>query len=218
MLDVSGSVRSEVRLHLLIQRFAQIIIDIDQILSAAVSDIERLPCCLRGRQTCFQIGFDDIVNIGKVSGLLSVAVDRRNLSVQELADKLRDDRRVGAVRILPSAKHIEIPHTVRIQPVQLLIKFAVLLIHMLGERIRREEIALLSLNLGKHRMISVHGGTGSVDEFLDALLSCGFHHIQRPSDIDLLIQKWHLNTAGHASPSRLIQHEIHALTCFHTRV
>ena len=65
----------------------------------------------------FQIGFDDIINIRKVSGLSAVAVDRRHFVMQKLSDKFRDHCGIHSVRILTAAENIEISKSVRIESV-----------------------------------------------------------------------------------------------------
>ena len=46
VLDVAGAVGSEVRLDVHAQRLCQTVVNVDQVLSAAVSDVIRLTGCL----------------------------------------------------------------------------------------------------------------------------------------------------------------------------
>ena len=82
MFDVSCPVRPEHRLHILAQSLTQMIVYINQVFPAAVSDIKRTSRRFGGRQRRFEIRLNDIVNIGKVSGLLPIPVDHRHFPVK----------------------------------------------------------------------------------------------------------------------------------------
>lgn len=99
--------------------------------------------------TLFQVCFDDIFNISKIPTLSAISIDNRLFMIQKLLDELGNNRSICAVRILPSAKHIEIAHSIGVQTVQFVIQLAAFLIHTLGQRIRREQITLLPLFFGR---------------------------------------------------------------------
>ena len=112
MLDIARAVRPEMRLHLLAKRLAQIIININQILPPAVSDIERLTSRVAWRQTRLEIRLNDIINISEIPRLPAVAVDRGHLAVEQLFDKFGNHGRIRAVGVLPAPKYIKIAKSI----------------------------------------------------------------------------------------------------------
>ena len=64
------------------------VINVYKVLSATVGDIKRVACHLVRSKTSFEVRFNNIVDISKVSALLTVAVDCRHLAAGEKAIKL----------------------------------------------------------------------------------------------------------------------------------
>ena len=87
-------------------------VDVDQVFSTAVCDIECLACCFRGCKTCFEIGFDDVLDIGKIPALSAVSVDGRLLVIQKQLDDLGQYCGIRTVGILSAPENIEIAHAV----------------------------------------------------------------------------------------------------------
>ena len=102
--------------------------------------------------------------------------------------------------------------------IERLVQFAILLIGALGQRVGRQQIALLPFFLGQHGMIAIDRRAGRIDKFFDAVLPSRLHHIQRSHNIVLLIKKRHLNTARHRAPRRLMHHIMDTLARFHAGV
>ena len=136
MLDIACAVGSEVWLDVHAKRLCQTVVNVDQVLSAAVSNILCLTRRFLRRDAGFQIRLDDILNVGKVTALLSVAVDGRRFTVQELLQELRDHRRIGTIGILSASEYVKITHTDSLKPVMSRILLGALLVNALAHGIR----------------------------------------------------------------------------------
>ena len=131
--------------------------------------------------------------------------------MKKLPDKAGDHRGIRPVGILTASEDIEITQTNRGNAIQTVVKTSVFLAGPLGKRVRREQLSFLTFLFRQKRMIAVYRRGGCINKTLHAALSGRFHHVQRTADIILLIEKRHLDAAGHTPPGRLVQHIIHAL-------
>ena len=73
------------------------------------------------------------------------------------------------------------------------------------------------LSFGKVRLIAIDRRARRIDELLNTSFFRSFQHVNLTDDIVLCIKDRHLDASRNASPSRLMQNEIHALTCLFTR-
>ena len=81
MFDVALSVRSENRLDFFAQSVGQSGINVNQILSAAVCDVESLARALVRCLARLEVSLDNILNISEITALPAVAVDCRRLVI-----------------------------------------------------------------------------------------------------------------------------------------
>ena len=89
------------------------------------------------------------------------------------------------------------------------------LISALCDGVRGEQIAFLAFLFGQVRLVAVYRRAGSVNKLFNAVLTGGFEHIERARNIVCAVEQRHLDRARNAAPSRLIEHEVHALACLH---
>ena len=218
MFDIPCPVGAEFRLYILAESLCQGVIYINQIFTSAVCNIENITCRLMRSKASLEISLDYIFNVCEISRLHSVAVDGRSFVIHQLLNKLRYDRRICSVGILTSAENIKISHSVGIQSVKLCVKLRKLLVNTLRQSVGRKQVALLPLLFRQYGMIAVDRGAGGINKFLDSLLSCRLHHIQRTHYIVSFIDKRHFNASWNASPCRLIEHIVNTLASRHTGV
>ena len=67
MFDVTGTVWTELRFHIYTKCFGETIIDVNEILTPTVCNIECLTCGRRRSETCLEIRLNDILDISEVS-------------------------------------------------------------------------------------------------------------------------------------------------------
>lgn len=218
VLDIALAIWAVDWLDILAEGINKGLVDIIEILAAAIGDIEGMACCFVRSKARFQIGFDDILDIGEVTALLAVAIDSRALVIQEHLDELGDDSGIGTMRVLPPAEDIEVSQAVSIKPVMHRVHLCPLFIAALSKGVRAEEIPFNAFLLGKMRLIAINGAGRSVHELFDSVLSSSLQHIQRTLDIILAVEQRHLDGARNAAPSGLIEDVIHALTRFHAGI
>lgn len=218
VLDIALAVRAIDRLDILAEGIDKGLVDIIEILTTAISDIEGLAGSLMRSQASFQIGFDNILDIGEVAALLAVTVDSRALVIQEHLDELGDDGGIGAMRVLPPAEDIEVSQAVSIEAIMHRVHLCPLLVAALGKSVRAEEISFNAFFLGKMRLVAIDRAGRGINELLDAVLASSLQHIQRTLDIILAVEQWHLDGARNTAPGCLIEDIIYALTRFHTSI
>src|SRR5438477_10869089 len=84
------------------------LVQIETLARSHVEDLSRhLPSRSFRRQ---QVGRDNIVNVGEITALGSIAEDGRLLAFQHQSDELRQHSRVGRTGVLPWAEDVEVAH------------------------------------------------------------------------------------------------------------
>ena len=108
VLDVAGAVGAEMRLNVFAECFGQRMVDVDEILSAAVGDVECLACCFVWCKTGFKICFNDVFYVSEVAALFPISIDGWALIIQKLLDELGYHGSVCSIRILPATEDVEV--------------------------------------------------------------------------------------------------------------
>ena len=157
MLDVARTVWSEDRLNVNIQCLCERMVDVDEELAAAVSDVERLAVGLPRREARLEVCLNDVLDVGEVAALAAITVDGRLLALQQELDELGDDGRVGALRILTSPEDVEVAQADGRQAVVPRVLLRPFLIAALRQGIRREEVAFAPLRLRQVRLVAIDG-------------------------------------------------------------
>src|SRR3546814_12601086 len=80
--------------------------------------------------------FRSIRHVAEVTCRLAIAVDEALLPAQHAADPHRDHCRVGTVRVLPPAEHVEVPQPHGLHAVHGTEQLGVLLVHPLRQAVR----------------------------------------------------------------------------------
>ena len=211
MLDVAGALRTELRRDILAERLGQHAVDVQQVLAAAVRDVERLAGRLVGSEAGLQVGLHHVRHVGEVAALPAVAMDDRLLAVEQHPDELRNHRRIRALGILTLPEDVEVAQADGSQPVMTAVLLRPLLVATLGHGVRTQQIALDALALGQFRPVAIHRARRGIHERLDAALAGGLQHVQRALDVVERVEKRHLETARHTPPRRLVHHVVHPL-------
>ncbi len=114
MLNITGAIRAKIRLNFHSEGFCESVVNIKQILTPTVCDVKGFSCSFMACQAHFQVGFDNIFNVGKIPTLASITIDGRHLTMEELTDELRNNRSICAVRVLTTSEHVKIPKAISI--------------------------------------------------------------------------------------------------------
>ena len=155
MLDVTLAVRTEVWFNVNTKSLGEGIINVDEIFTTTVCNVECLTCCLMRCETCFEVSFNHIVDIGEVARLLAIAIDGRLFTIHEHLDKLWDNCCICSIRLLTTTKYVEVTHTVCIKTIVASVLLCPFLIATLGESVRRKKVASTILSLGEVRLIAI---------------------------------------------------------------
>lgn len=193
-------------------------VDVDEVFAAAVGDVEGLAGGGMGGAAGTEVGLDDIVNIGEIAALATVAVDGGALVVQQLLDELGDDSGVGTVGVLTAAEDVEVAKAVGVEAVVHGVLLRPLLVATLGKGVGREEVAFHAFALGEVCLVAIDGAGGGIDKLLHAILTSGLEHIEGAGDVVGTVEEGHLDAAGNAAPGGLVEDVIDTLANFHTGV
>ena len=218
VLDVALPVGAEMGLDVLAERLGERMVDVDEVLPPAIGDIKDIPGRFVRSEASFEVRLDHILNVGEVPALLAVAVDRRTLIVQQHLDELGNHSRIGPVRILTAAEHIEIPQPVGIQPIMPRILLGPFLIAPLGQSVGAQQVPFHPLPFRKMLLVPIDRTRRGIDELPDPVPPGRFQHMEGALDIVGTIEKGHLDTPGHAPPRGLMQDIIDPLARFHASV
>ena len=93
------------------------------------------------------VGLHRVLDVAEVARRLAVAVDRGRLTFEQRGDPARDHRGIGAARILARPEHVEVPQADGLHPVRACKHVGVKLVDVLGDRVRRQRLADLVLDL-----------------------------------------------------------------------
>lgn len=113
-------------------------VDVDEVLTSAVCDVKGLAGSFVGSETGFEIGFDDILNVGEVTALTAVTVDGGTLVIQQLFDELWNNGGIGSVGVLTAPENVKVPETVGVDTIVAAVLLGPFLITTLGEGVGRE--------------------------------------------------------------------------------
>ena len=177
----------------------------------AARDIEDLAggC---GRRAGGEVRRDDVVDIGEVPRLLTVAVHDRPLVQEGGSEEVRDDGRILRDRTLPRAEHVEVAKRHGLQPVHLVEARAVRLPGKLGDAVGRQrgDGHVLRLDLSRRRR-TVDRRRGRVDDPSHACVARRKQHVERAGDVDLARAQRILDRARHGRQRGLVEDDLASL-------
>src|SRR5690606_138697 len=103
---------------------------------------------LERSEQCPDIRLDDVLDECKIAGGFSITVDRGGLTLQAGLDEQRDDRGIGAVRVLPGPEYIKITQADGMKTIGTGKNTGIQLINILADGIGRKRVTDLVLHLG----------------------------------------------------------------------
>jgi len=158
-----------------------------------------------GRQGGALVGLDDVLDVGVVAGEGAVAVDGGRDVADEGLGEERDDRGVGAVRVLARTEDVEVAQADGGQAVERREVLREELVDVLGDGVGRKRGADVVLDLRERLGIAVGGGGGRVDDVLDAGLVRGVEDVDRARDVDVGGQRRVVDGQRHRAERGVVQ-------------
>ena len=120
----------------------------------------------------------------------------------------RNHGRIGPVRVLPAAKHVEVAQADGLQPVQGGEYIGIQLVDELGDGIRRQGAADVVLHLGQFLAVPVRRGAGGIDKALHAFVPRRDQHVQETVDVVRVGVDRVVDATGHGAQRRLVEHDV----------
>ena len=102
-----------------------------------------------------QVGLHHVGNKAEVAAGFTVAVDIHRLALDQAGNPLRDDGGIGAVGVLPGAKHVEITQANGVKAVAAGKHVGIQLVDIFGHGVRRERLANQVFDLWQPGVIAV---------------------------------------------------------------
>jgi len=156
----------------------------------------------KGRQ---KIGLHGVGHVAEITGCLAVAVDIDRLARDHRRDPEWDHRRIGALRVLPGAEHVEIAQSDSPEAVTAREHSGIDLVDQLARPVRRKRLADTVLRLGQVRLVAIGGARGRVGETADLRVARGDQHVQEARAVHLMGRERVFKRPGHRAKGRLVQ-------------
>ena len=123
----------------------------------------------------------------------------------------RNNCRIGTIRVLSPAKHIEVPKSYRLYPIQRCEHIGIQLIHKLRNRIGRQRPADVMFYLRQLLAITVCRTRCCIHKTLYFLIPCCYQHVQESADVRRVGCNRVINTAWHRPQCCFMKHHITTL-------
>ena len=133
-----------------------------------------------------QVGLDGVVDVTEVAAGFAIAVDIHRLILDHGVDPFRDDRRIGAVGVLPLTEDIEVTQADGLEAVGAGEDVGVKFVDQFGNGIGRERFADLVFHFGQVGVVTIGRAAGGIDEALDLGIAGGNEHVKETVDIVLV--------------------------------
>ena len=135
---------------------------------------------------------------------------RTSLAVDERGGPLGNDCRVGAVRILALAEHVEIAQADGIEAVGAREDRGIQLVGVLGDGIRRQRLSDAVFHFRQAGMVTVGRARRRVGEARHFGIAGGYQHVEKAADVDFVRRDRIIHRARHRAERGLVKHMIDA--------
>ncbi len=163
-------------------------------------------------QPCQHIGLHHVVDIAEVARGFAVAIDETRLIAADGFGPIGNHRRIRPIGVLAGAEHVEIAQSDALQAIDPAEYVCVEFVEIFGHRIGRQRLADEVFDLGQARVIAIGGAGRRINEATHARVARGDQHVQKTRGVDRVRCQRVFNRARHRSQSRLMQHDVDALT------
>ena len=151
------------------------------------------------------VGLHGVGHVAKVAAGFAVAVDVNRLTLQQRCRPFGDDGGIGAVGVLPGAKHIEVAQANGFKAVAAGKHAGIQLVHVFGHGVGAERLANVFFHLGQRGVVAIGAAAGRVGKAFDLGVAGGDQHVQKAGDVGVVGGHGVGQAAGHTAEGGLVQ-------------
>jgi len=157
-----------------------------------------------------EIGLHDIFDVAKVPAGFAVPIDINWLSLAHGCYPFWNDRRIGAIWILPRAKNVEVAQSGKFKVVATGEHIGVQFVYSLRERIGREWMPDIIFQLREGGFIAVHRTAGGIDKASNFGVPGRERHVQKTRDVAFVCGERVRQRKGNGAGGGMVENVIRA--------
>ena len=152
-------------------------------------------------------------NKAEVTAGFAVAVDVDGLALDQAGNPLGNDGGIGAVGVLPRAKHVEVAQANCFKTVAAGKHVGIQLVDVFGDGVGAQGFADGVFDLGQAGVVAVGGAAGGVGEAFDFGVAGGRQHVQKTADVSGIGGDGIGQAAGDAAQGGFVKDVVNSFAC-----